>query len=95
MPNVKVLTFLILQRNIQAADILCFAGMLQNWEFKYSVVRFCILNSIIFAHLFKENIVDSVAQLVEHNTFNVGVMGSSPIGITENVANLANLRDYE
>lgn len=25
---------------------------------------------------------DSVAQLVEHNTFNVGVMGSSPIGIT-------------
>ena len=26
--------------------------------------------------------VDLVAQLVEHNTFNVGVLGSSPSGIT-------------
>jgi hypothetical protein len=26
--------------------------------------------------------VDSVAQLVEHNTFNVGVLGSNPSGIT-------------
>ena len=26
---------------------------------------------------------DSVAQLVEHNTFNVGVLGSSPSGITK------------
>ena len=26
---------------------------------------------------------DSLAQLVEHNTFNVGVLGSSPSGITE------------
>lgn len=25
---------------------------------------------------------DSVAQLVEHHTFNVGVMGSNPIGVT-------------
>ena len=25
---------------------------------------------------------DSVAQLVEHNTFNVGALGSSPSGIT-------------
>ncbi len=25
---------------------------------------------------------DSVAQLVEHNTFNVGVLGSNPSGIT-------------
>ena len=24
-----------------------------------------------------------VAQLVEHHTFNVGVMGSSPIGVTK------------
>jgi hypothetical protein len=30
--------------------------------------------------------VDSVAQLVEHDTFNVGVLGSSPSGITENGA---------
>ena len=30
--------------------------------------------------------VDPVAQQVEHNTFNVGVPGSSPGGITENQA---------
>ena len=30
--------------------------------------------------------VDPVAQSVEHNTFNVGVPGSSPGGITENTA---------
>ena len=28
--------------------------------------------------------VDLVAQLVEHNTFNVGALGSSPSGITLN-----------
>ncbi len=27
--------------------------------------------------------VDLVAQLVEHNTFNVGALGSSPSGITK------------
>ena len=31
-------------------------------------------------HFFK---VDSLAQLVEHNTFNVGVLGSSPKRITK------------
>ena len=31
--------------------------------------------------LFKSN--DSVAQLVEHNTFNVGVLGSSPSRVTK------------
>ena len=30
-----------------------------------------------------ENEEDLVAQLVEHNTFNVGVLGSSPSGITK------------
>ena len=35
-----------------------------------------------FADLEKGN--DFVAQLVEHNTFNVGVLGSSPSGITKN-----------
>ena len=39
--------------------------------------------SCTFADLLrKEN--DFVAQLVEHNTFNVGVLGSSPSGITKN-----------
>ena len=28
--------------------------------------------------------IDSVAQQVEHNTFNVGVLGSSPSWITKN-----------
>jgi hypothetical protein len=31
----------------------------------------------------KKNEVDLVAQLVEHNTFNVGALGSSPSGITK------------
>ena len=30
--------------------------------------------------------VDPVAQSVEHNTFNVGVPGSSPGGITEEIS---------
>ena len=29
----------------------------------------------------------SLAQLVEHKTFNVGVMGSSPMRVTERVEN--------
>ena len=33
-----------------------------------------------------ESIDDSVAQQVEHNTFNVGVLGSSPSWITERKA---------
>ena len=37
-------------------------------------------NSIFAPSLKKEN--DSVAQLVEHYTFNVGVLGSNPSGIT-------------
>ncbi len=41
----------------------------------------------IFATLFGKTKAiqdDSLAQLVEHNTFNVGVLGSSPRRITEN-----------
>lgn len=40
----------------------------------------------VLASLFKGHSIlpfkDSVAQLVEHHTFNVGVMGSNPIGVT-------------
>ena len=32
---------------------------------------------------------DSVAQQVEHNTFNVGVLGSSPSRVTEKSRNLS------
>jgi hypothetical protein len=38
-------------------------------------------DSIFAASLRKGN--DSLAQLVEHNTFNVGVLGSNPKRITE------------
>ncbi len=38
---------------------------------------------IIFAALFQTS-VDSVAQLVEHYTFNVVALGSNPSGITKN-----------
>ena len=34
------------------------------------------------AHTFPKS-KDSLAQLVEHNTFNVGVMGSSPMRVTK------------
>ena len=37
-------------------------------------------------NLMKEN--DFVAQQVEHNTFNVGAMGSSPIGVTKHYSRL-------
>jgi hypothetical protein len=32
---------------------------------------------------------EPVAQPVEHLTFNQGVMGSNPIGLTNNISNLA------
>ena len=34
-------------------------------------------------HFKRKRLNDSVAQLVEHNTFNVGVLGSNPSGITK------------
>ena len=33
--------------------------------------------------LSNRKLTDSLAQLVEHNTFNVGVMGSSPMRVTK------------
>ena len=36
---------------------------------------------------------DSVAQLVEHNTFNVGVLGSSPSQVTNTLAYVEKLVD--
>ena len=45
-----------------------------------------IYQILLYLHHFKQKQLkcDSVAQPVEHNTFNVGVLGSSPSGITEN-----------
>ena len=39
-------------------------------------------------NILKENSDDFVAQPVEHNTFNVGAMGSSPIGVTKHYSRL-------
>ena len=40
-------------------------------------------NSRTFALAFEQRLeIDSLAQQVEHNTFNVGVMGSSPMRVT-------------
>ncbi len=51
-------------------------------------------NSCTFADLLrKEN--DFVAQLVEHNTFNVGVLGSSPSGITRNHSEMSGFVVYK
>ena len=41
------------------------------------------IKSCTFAAAFKQIEVDPLAQLVEHNTFNVGVLGSSPKRITK------------
>jgi hypothetical protein len=38
---------------------------------------------MVYLHSDFNNRDDSVAQLVEHYTFNVGVLGSNPSGITE------------
>ena len=41
-------------------------------------------NSRTFALAFEQRLeIDSLAQQVEHNTFNVGVMGSSPMRVTD------------
>ena len=36
---------------------------------------------------------DSLAQLVEHNTFNVGVLGSSPRRITEQIGKMPQIAE--
>ena len=38
--------------------------------------------------------IDSLAQLVEHNTFNVGVVGSSPTRITNQTSQIANPQQF-
>ena len=42
-----------------------------------------ILKSVLYLHPQLRSKYDSIAQLVEHNTFNVGVLGSSPSRVTE------------
>ena len=49
-------------------------------------------NSRTFALAFEQRLeIDSLAQLVEHNTFNVGVMGSSPMRVTWIIKQLSSL----
>ncbi len=51
------------------------------------IILFLINCFLIFFSIFaipkQGNIIDSVAQLVEHYTFNVVVLGSNPSGITK------------
>ena len=42
--------------------------------------------------VFKFEKDDSLAQLVEHNTFNVGVVGSSPTRITDKISQVVELQ---
>ncbi len=44
--------------------------------------------------VFKFEKDDSLAQLVEHNTFNVGVVGSSPTRITNKISQIANIQQF-
>ena len=66
--------------------------VLRVYDNQYSVqkYRFILAKQKFSIHLHHQNgsnsglaTDDSVAQLVEHNTFNVGVLGSSPSGITK------------
>ena len=69
--------------------VLNFIALKYYFDFFLEKRQICFVttkDAAIFAPaLIKSN--DSVAQLVEHNTFNVGVLGSSPSGITEASAN--------
>jgi hypothetical protein len=64
-----------------------------NYSFGSRVVKLENKNQLFVWHLQKNSLplhplikyklgIDPLAQLVEHNTFNVGVMGSSPMRIT-------------
>ena len=59
-----------------------FLGWIQNnrWDFFCPGLGFLHFSVLPLHPLLKE--LDSVAQLVEHLTFNQVVMGSNPIGIT-------------
>ena len=50
-----------------------------------------------FGDIKPKRLEDSLAQLVEHNTFNVGASGSSPERVTKNtrIASLAQLVEHD
>ena len=56
----------------------------RSFSFRLNLSFFCTVKFFFYlCSRFEKNAPpDSVAQLVEHNTFNVGVLGSSPSGIT-------------
>ena len=51
--------------------------------FVFQKKLFTFALAFIINRLMKVFWLDSLAQLVEHNTFNVGVMGSSPMRVTK------------
>ena len=58
------------------------------WTFpEKKIEKACLYEKeFLSLHPLNSNRVDPLAQLVEHNTFNVGVLGSSPKRITDKVA---------
>ena len=58
------------------------------WTFpEKKIEKACLYEKeFLSLHPLNSNRVDPLAQLVEHNTFNVGVLGSSPKRITNKVA---------
>ena len=71
------------------------------WTFpEKKIEKACLYEKeFLSLHPLNSNRVDPLAQLVEHNTFNVGVLGSSPKRITNKVAishcNLFSLKKQE
>ena len=71
------------------------------WTFpEKKIEKACLYEKeFLSLHPLNSNRVDPLAQLVEHNTFNVGVLGSSPKRITDKVAisrcNLFSLKKQE
>ena len=54
-----------------------------QYFFVFQIKLFTFALAFIIYRLMKVFWLDSLAQLVEHNTFNVGVMGSSPMRVTK------------
>ena len=58
----------------------------KNFFCEENIFRLCLFKGkkIVSLHpQFRQYVYDSVAQPVEHNTFNVGVLGSNPSWITK------------
>ena len=72
------------------------ARMMQGTKIRKKVKFLCIFQKSIYLCTRLTAIrIDSLAQQVEHNTFNVGVLGSSPRRITENKREIKQIPDNQ